>query len=92
MPRGLPFTRRFGIVDHGYKPVSVVPDVKDCIAIHEIGILECAANILKSVPVDRLDDVHPGCDFVRGIWVAFNRFAQMLTRNDMHSFSILHNM
>ena len=56
MPFGLPFTRRLGIVDDGYQPVSVAPDVEDHVAIDKVGILEHAANFLKIAPADRLDD------------------------------------
>lgn len=92
MPLGLPFIRCLGIVDNGYKPVPVVPDVKDHVAVHGIGILEHAANIIKIVPANRLDNGGPDFDFVRRIWVAFHRLPQMLTRNDMHSPRVLHNM
>jgi len=84
MPFGLPLVRCLSIVDHGYEPVPVVPDVKDHVAVHRIGILEHAANILKIAPANHLDNGGPGFDFVRRIWVAFHRLPQMLTRNDMH--------
>ncbi len=84
MPFRLPFLRCLSIVDDGYKPVPVVPDVKDHVVVHRIGILEHAANIIKIVPANRLDNGGPGFDFVRRIWVAFHRLLQVLTRNDMH--------
>ena len=79
-------------MDDGYKPVPVVPNVEDHIAIDKIGVLEHAANLIKIVPTDRLDNGGPCLDFVRRIWVAFYRLPQMLTRNEMHSPRILHNM
>jgi hypothetical protein len=79
-------------VDDGYKPVPVVPNVEDHVAIDKIGILEHAANVIKIMPPDRLDNGGPCHDFVRRIWVAFHCIPQMLTRNDMHSPSVLHNM
>jgi len=92
MPLGLHFIRCLSIVDDGYKPVPVVPNVEDHVAIDKIGILEHAANVVKIAPADRLDNGGPRHDFVRRIWVAFHRLPQMLTRNDIHSPSILHNM
>ena len=92
MPFGLLFTRCLGIVNHGYKPVPVVPDVEDHIAVHRISVLEGGANFVNIVPPDCLDDNHPRFDFVRRIFVTCNRLAQMLTGNDMHLIIILHNM
>jgi len=79
-------------MDDSDKPVPVLPDVKDHVAIHRIGILKHAAHFRKIAPPHRLNDGYPGFDFVRRIRVAFHRLAQMLTRNDMHPFMILHNM
>ena len=59
MPFGLHFSCRLGIVNDGDKPVTVPSDVKDYVAIHVIGILEHAANFVKIVPADSLDDTHP---------------------------------
>jgi len=84
VPFGLLFTRRLRVMDHGYKPVPVVPDIKDHVTIHRIGILERRANFVNIVPPDCIDDTHPRFDFVRRIWITFNRFAQMPARNDMH--------
>ena len=70
MSFGLPFTRRLRIVDDGDKPVPVLSDVKDHVAIDKIGILKHAAHFRKIVPADRLDDAHPSFDFVRRIRVA----------------------
>ena len=92
MPFGLLFTRCLGIVNHGYKPVPVVPDVEDHVAVRRISVLERGANFVNIVPPDCLDDNHPRLDFVSRIFVTCNRLAQMPTRNDMHSTSILHNM
>lgn len=92
MPLGLPFTRCLSVVDHSYKSVPVVPDVKDHVAAYRISILEHAANIIKTVPANRLDNGRPNFDFVRRSWVAFDCLSQMLTRNDMHSLRVLHNM
>ena len=92
VPLGLPFTGCLGVVNDGYKPVPVVPDVKDHLAVHRIGILEYAANIIEIVPANRLDNGDPGFDFVRCIWVVFHCLTQMLTRNDMHPITVLHNM
>ncbi len=92
MPLGLPFIRCLSIVDDGYKPVPVVPNVEDHVPIDKIGIPEHAANVIKIVPADRLDKCGPSLDFVRRIWIAFDRLPQMLARNDMHSRRVLHNM
>jgi hypothetical protein len=92
MPFRLPFLRCLSIVDDGYKPVPVVPDVEDHEAFHRIGILEHSTVIIKIVPANRLDNGGPGFDFVRCIWVAFHRQPQVLTRNDVHLSRILHNM
>ncbi len=62
------------------------------VIIHNIGILKHLANFRKIVPPYCLDDAHPRFDFIRRIRVAFNRFPQMLTRNDVHRPRILHNM
>ena len=90
MPLGLRFIRCLSIVDDGYKPVPVVPNIEDHAAIDKIGILEHAANVIK-IAADRLDNCGPSLDFVRRIWVAFDRLPQMLARNDMHSRRVLHN-
>jgi inorganic pyrophosphatase len=78
------FTRRFRIVDHSDQSVPVLPDVKDQVAIHSIGISKRAAHFCKTVPPDCLNDSHPRLDFVSRIRVALHRLAQMLARNDMH--------
>jgi len=91
MPLGLPFIHCLCIMDDGDKPVPIVPNVEDYVALDKIGILKRAANIVKTVPADRFNKSGPSHDFVRRIWVAFHRLPQMLTRNDMHSSSILHN-
>jgi hypothetical protein len=44
------------------------------------------------VPANHLDNGGPGFDFVRCIWVGFHRLPQVLTRNDMHSVRVLHNL
>ncbi len=92
MPFRLPLLRRLRIMDDGYKPVAVVPNIKDDVALYRIGILEHSADLIKIVPADRFDDGRPGCDFVRCIWVGFDRFPQVPTRNDVHLSRILHNM
>ena len=92
MPLGLPHIRCLSIVEDGYEPVPVVPKVEDHVPIDKIGILEHAANVIKIMLGDRFDNCGPSLDFVRRIWVAFHRLPQMLTRNDMHSPRILHNM
>jgi hypothetical protein len=53
MPLGLPFIRCLSIVDNGYKPISVVPNVEDHVAIDKIGVLEHAANVIKIAPTGR---------------------------------------
>jgi hypothetical protein len=92
MPFGLHFFCRLGIVNDGDKPVTVPSDVKDYVAIHVIGILEDAANFVKIVPADSLDDTHPRFDFVRRIRISFHRLAEVPSRNDEHLPRILHNM
>jgi hypothetical protein len=80
----LPLLRRLCIVDDSYKPVPIVPDIKDDVAFYRIGIFERPADLIKIVPANRLDNGGPGGNFVRCIWVAFHRFLQVLTRNDVH--------
>lgn len=92
MPLSLPFLCRLRIVGDGYKPVPVVPDIKDDVAFYRIGILERSADLIKISPANRLDDGGPGFDFVRCIWVGFHRLPQVLPRNDMHSAKVLHNL
>lgn len=92
MPLSLPFLYRLRIVDDCYKPVPIVPNVKDDVALCGIGILERSADLIKIVPTNRLDDGGPSFDFVRCIWVGFHRLSQVLPRNDMHSVKILHNL
>jgi hypothetical protein len=41
MPLGLPFIRCLSIVDDGYKPVPVVPNVEDYVTIDKIRIPGC---------------------------------------------------
>ena len=84
------FTRRLRIVDDGNKPVPIVPNIKNYVAVHRIGILEHGTNFVHVVPPGCFNDTDPCFDFVRRIRVIFNRFAQMLTRNDMHQSRILH--
>jgi hypothetical protein len=79
-------------VDDGDKPVPVLSDVKDHVAIHGIGVLKHAEHFRKIVPPNRLDDAYPRFDFVGRIWLAFHRLAQLLTRDDMHLSRILHDM
>lgn len=92
MPLRLPILGRLRIVDDSYKPVPVVPNIKDDVAFCRIGILECSADLIKIVPANRLHKGSPCCNFVRCIWVGFNRLPQVLTRNDVHLYRILHNM
>ena len=82
---------RLRIVDDSYKPVPVVPNIKDDVAFYRIGILERSADLIKIVPANRLDNGGPGCNFVRCIWVGFHRLPQVLTRNDVHLRRTLHN-
>ena len=92
MPLSLPFQCRPRIVDDAYKPVQVVPNIKDDVAFYGIGILERSPDLIKIVPANRLDDGGPGFDFVRCIWVGFHRLPQVLPRNDIHSARVLHNL
>jgi hypothetical protein len=71
-------------MDDSYKPVPVVPDIKDDVAFYRIGILERSADLIKIVPANRLDNGGPGCNFVRCIWVGFYGLPQVLTRDDVH--------
>lgn len=84
MPFSLHFGRPLSIVDHGYKPVPVVPDIKDHVAIYGICILEYFASLLNIVPANRFDDGFPGSDFVSRIGIFFHRLLQMLNRDDVH--------
>jgi len=92
MPLRLPLLRRLCIVDDSYKPVPVVPNIKDDVAFYRIGIFERSADLIEIVPANRLDNGGPGCNFVRRIWVGFHRLLQVLTRDDVHRSIILHNM
>ena len=92
MPLGLPLLRRLRVVDDSYKPVPVVPNIKNDVAFYRIGIFERSADPIKIVPANRLDNGGPGCNFVRCIWVGFHCLLQVLTRNDVHLLRILHNM
>ena len=92
MSSGLHFFRRLCIVDNGDQPVTVPSDVKGHISIDVIGILKHAANFVKIVPANPLDNTHPRFDFVRCIGIAFHRLAEVLSRNDEHLPRILHNM
>jgi len=65
MPSGLPFIRRLSAVDDGYNSVPVVPDIRDHVAVYKIGILERSADLIKTVPANRLDNGGPSFDFVR---------------------------
>ena len=56
MPLRLPLLRRLRIVDDSYKLVPVVPNIRDYVAFHRIGILEGSADLIKIAPADRLDD------------------------------------
>ena len=92
MPLGLPLLRRLRMVGDGYKPVPVVPDIKDDVTFYRIGIFERSTELIKIVPANGLDNGGPGCNFVRCIWVGFHRVLQVLTRNNVHRSRILHNM
>ena len=85
MPNRLPLLRRLRIVDDSYKPVPVVPNIKDDVAFYRIGILERSADLIKIVPANHLDNGGPSCNFVRCIRVGFHRLTQVLARNDMHT-------
>lgn len=92
MPLRLPLLRRLRIVDDSHKPVPIVPDIKDDVAFYRVSVLERPADLIKIVPAERFDDSRPGSNLVRCIWVGFHRLSQVLTRNDVHPISILHNM
>jgi hypothetical protein len=91
MPLCLPLSCRLSVVNDGYKPVPVVPNIKDDVAFYRIGISKRSADLIKIVPANRLDYGGPGSDFVRCIWVGFDGLPQVLTRNDVHLPRILHN-
>jgi hypothetical protein len=78
------FTGCFGVVDHRYQPVPVVPDIKNDVTIHRIGVLEGCANLIDVVPTDRPGDSHPRFDFVCRIGITSDRFAEVLAGNDVH--------
>jgi len=92
VPLRLPFVRRLRIVNDGYKPVPIVPNIKDDVAFYRIGIFERSANLSKIMPANRFDNGGPGCNFVRCIWVSSHSILQVLTRNNVHLSRILHNM
>ncbi len=60
MPKRLPSLRRLRIVYDSYKPVPVVPNIKDDVAFYRIGILERPADLIKIVPANHLDNGGPG--------------------------------
>lgn len=61
MPLRLPLVRRLRIVDDSYKPVPLVPNIKNDVAFYRIGIFERSADPIKIVPANRLDnEVAPG--------------------------------
>ena len=60
VPTSLPLLRRLRIVDDSYKPVPVMPNIKDDVAFYRIGILERSADFIKTVPAKRLDNNGPG--------------------------------
>lgn len=84
VPLSLHFARHLSVVDHRYKPVSVVPDIEDHVAIYRICILEYAANFRNVVPANRFDDGFPRSNLVSCIGMLFNGLLQMLKRNDVH--------
>jgi len=53
MPLRLPLVRRLRIVDDSYKPVPVVPNIKNDVAFYRIGIFERSADLIKIVPANR---------------------------------------
>jgi hypothetical protein len=59
MSSGLRFSRRLCKVDNCDQPIAVASDVKDHVAIDVISILKHAANFVKIVPADPLDNAHP---------------------------------
>src|SRR5215831_12950446 len=53
------------------------------------GVLRSRCQVTEA---NHLDNGSPGLDFVRYIWVGVHRLPQVLTRNDMHSVTTLHNL
>ena len=47
MPLRLSLLRRLRMVDDSYKPVPVVPNTKDAVAVYGIGIFKRSADLIK---------------------------------------------
>lgn len=92
MPLGSLLIRCFRVVNDCDEPVSVLPNVEDDVSLYIVGIFERGANLRKIVPSNLFDDNHPCFDLVRRIWVPSHRLVQMLTRDDIHHQTVLHNM
>jgi hypothetical protein len=56
MPLGSLLIRCFRVVNDGYEPVAVPPNVENHITVHIVGIFERAANLGKIVPANLFDD------------------------------------
>jgi hypothetical protein len=76
-----------GVVDDGDKPVSILPDVEDHIAIDIIGIFKHAANFQKVMPPDHFNDRRPSFDFVCRIPIAIDGLVQMPSCDYVHLYN-----
>ena len=85
MPLGSLLIRCFRVVNDGYEPVAVLPNVEDHITLDIVGIFERPSQLQKILPTNLFDDRHPGLYLVRRIRVRLHGLAQVLTRNNMHS-------
>jgi len=92
MPIRLLFVRRLGVMDDSDEPVPIPPNVEDHVSIDVIGILEHLAHFREIVPANRLNYDCPGFDLTRRILVLLHGLTQMPGGNNMHFFTILHNL
>jgi len=85
MPFRSPLISRFGEVNDSDKPISILSEIEDHIAVDIIGIREHAPNFRKVVPPDSFDDRSPGADFACRIRISLTGFVQMPSSDDVHS-------
>ena len=79
-------------MDNRDQAIPVVPDVKEHVSIHVIGIMKLPPYPREIMPPGRRDNHHPRRYFLCRIWVMCRRLAQMLSCDNMHRSNILHNM
>ena len=92
MPLGPLLIHCLRVVNDCHKPIAILPNVEDNVSLDIVRVFERIANLRKIVPSNLFDDNHPCFDLVRRIWELPHRLVQMLTRDDVHHDTILHNM